>query len=111
MEEKKIFVRCVIKDSNPYRIIKAIKPENEISFEELKERLGMQERELRNVLYHSLPSIIYEDDLVRLNENYDFVVVGGRGMAAFIDCICKKYNKRFQENIETDDILHSVHDW
>jgi len=76
MGKSEIFVKCMLKDSTPYRVVKAIKPNDSIKLSELMEKLKMPEPKLMLSLYCLGQFISIKKDRVKIDKRYDFVTVG-----------------------------------
>ena len=110
MKKEKIFVRCLMKDSLPYKIIKSIKPNYRIKFLELKEKLGLPEAKLRNTIYFLTNYISENEDFIEINKNYDFVIAGDRKTINAIRLECRKYNEKLQKNAWSRGALQELGD-
>lgn len=76
MDESEIFVKCMLKDSTPYKVVKAIKPNDSIKLSKLIEKLKMPKSKLTLSLYCLGQFISIKNDRVKIDKRYDFVTVG-----------------------------------
>jgi len=110
MEQKRIFIHCLLKGFIPYKIVKSIKQNQGMTIPELIKELKICESQIRGGVYRLLPSVVWDGDIVSLDKDYDFIVVGNRGTATSIYNNCKKYNTRFQKKIDIQKILPKIYD-
>lgn len=89
---KKISLRCLLKDSTSYHIIKELKSHNgELDFNELKSELKIKEKTLISTISGLYPAVIQNGSKVSVSENYDFLVIGRRRDISFYQGKCWKY--------------------
>lgn len=101
----KMFVHCLMKDSLPYRIVKSIRPDYRIRLLELKEKLGISERELRVSVYNMAPYAFEKGGFVEIDKKYVFVITGDRATVNDIKLEVRKYNKSLQEESRDGGVL------
>ena len=96
---EKILLRCLLKNSNPYRVVKELKSskkefgKKELDFDELKSKLGMEKRVLIQTITGLYPSVTQTDSKVSITENYNFLVIDNIGNTAYYHIRCAKYNR------------------
>jgi len=88
-----ISLRCLLKGSNTYCIIKELKSNSgELDFGELKRKLKLTEMGLSYAITDLYPAVIQNNSKVSVSESYDFIVVSGRGAVSFYQARCRKHN-------------------
>jgi hypothetical protein len=74
---EKILLKCLLKNSITYHIVKELKSnDGELDFNELKNNLKMTHQRLTLGITRLYPAVIQNDSKVSVSKNYDFLVLG-----------------------------------
>jgi len=101
--QEKILLKCLIKDASTHRAIKALKSNGgEVDLETLGSELGISRNDVFIILRNLCPSVIENNSKIKISKDYEFLIVGKKGLASYYSNRCIKYNSRFDSKSGLD---------